>query len=205
VTDYQIWPATDGPPAAQVDGGVVLATEFYVTTSGLYVKALRFWRADTSITGTITGRVYVVIDAVSGSPLAGSDVTWVLSGTGWLTAALAAPVALTSGQRYRVSAQFPVNYSATPGYWTTGGAGATDLVNGPLIAPTTIHATGGDQGSYVVSGSLAYTLNSFGAASYWVDVTVTDTVAGPQIGTATAAAGATSSISSTATKTGGPV
>lgn len=213
MTDYQIWPATDGPAAATVDGGVVLATEFYVTADNLYAKAIRFWRADTSITGLITGRLYLVTDATAGVPVAGTDVTFTLSGTGWQTAAFAEPVLLTKTQRYRVCAQFPTNYSATPHYWDSGG-GSADLVNGPLTAPTTAHATGGDQGSYVVSGVLAYPVNSFGAASYWVDVTVTDQPGGPEIGTATAAASgaargtatATSStVTAATTRTGGPV
>lgn len=204
MTDYQIWPSTDGPGSAQVDGGVVLATEFYVTADNLYAKAIRFWRADTSITGPILGRIYLVTDGATGVPVAGTDMTFTLTGTGWRTAVFDSPVLLVKNQRYRVCAQFPVNYSATPGYWTGGGSGAADLVNGPLVAPTTAHATGGDQGSYVVSPVLAFTLNSFGAASYWMDVTVTDTPGGPQIGTTTASASATSNVTGTAVRTGGP-
>jgi len=171
VTLYQIWPATSGPGSATVDGGVDLAVEFYVTSTGLVATGLRFWRADTSILGPITGRIYTVVDASSGTPLAGTDVTFVLSGTGWQTAAFAAPVALTANQRYRAVCNFPTNYSATSHYWDTGG-GSADLVNGPLTAPTISNATGGDQGSFVVSGSLAYPTNSFNATNYWVDVNV---------------------------------
>lgn len=171
MTLYQIWPATSGPGAATVDGGVALATEFYVTGTGLAAVALRFWRADTSIVGPIAGRIYTVTDASSGTALAGTDVTFTLSGTGWQSAAFTAPVALTSGQRYRAVCQFPTNYSATSHYWDSGD-GAADLVNGLLTAPNTAHATGGDQGSFTVSGTLAYPTNSFNAASYWVDVDV---------------------------------
>jgi hypothetical protein len=174
VTDYQIWPATSGPGAATVDAsGVSLATEFYVTDPGLYAKALRFWRADTTILGPITGRLYQVTDAATGSAVAGTDVTFTLSGTGWQTAAFTAPVALAPGQRYRAVVNFPINYSATPNYWSTGG-GAADIVTGPLTAPSAPHATGGDQGSYVVGGSLGYPVNSFNSTAYWVDVEVTD-------------------------------
>lgn len=174
MTDYQIWPATNGPGAATVDGGVVLATEFYVTTTGIYAKGLRFWRADTSILGPVTGRIYSVTDASTGSAVAGTDVTFTLSGTGWQTVTFASPVLLTSGQRYRACAQFPTNYSATSNYWSSGG-GSADIVNGPLTAPSAANTIGGDQGSFVVSGSLAFPINQFGSTSYWVDATVTDT------------------------------
>jgi hypothetical protein len=171
VTLYQIWPATSGPGAATVDGGVCLATEFYVTDPGLSAVAVRFWRADTSIVGPVAARIYTVVDASSGTPLAGSDVTFPLSGVGWQTAVLAAPVALTANQRYRVVCQFPTNYSATSHYWDSGG-GAGGVVNGPLVAPAVGAATGGDQGSFAVSGSLTFPSSSFNAAAYWVDVSV---------------------------------
>lgn len=171
MTLYQIWPATSGPGSATVDGGVDLATEFYVTSAGLVATGLRFWRADTSIIGSIVGRIYIVTDASSGTPLSGTDVAFTLSGTGWQTATFTAPVALTSGQRYRAVVNFPTNYSATGAYWSSGG-GAADIVNGPLTAPTIGNATGGDQGSFVVSGSLAYPTNSFNATNYWIDVNV---------------------------------
>lgn len=196
MTDYQIWPATNGPGAATVDGGVVLATEFYVTGAGKYAKGLRFWRADTSILGPITARIYTVTDANSGTPLAGTDVTFTLSGTGWQTATFASPVLLTSGQRYRACAQFPTNYSATGSYWSSGG-GSADIVNGPLTAPTAANTTGGDQGSFIVSASLAFPTNQFGSASYWVDATVTDT---PGAVLSAAASGASSTSGTAAAR-----
>jgi hypothetical protein len=215
LTDYQVWPATDGPGAATVDGGVVLATEFYVTADNLYATALRFWRADTSILGPVAGRLYAVTDATAGVPVAGTDVTFTLAGTGWRTALFASPVLLTKNQRYRACAQFPTNYSATSHYWDAGG-GSVDQVNGPLVAPTTAHATGGDQGSFVAAGSLTFPVNSFGAASYWVDVTVTDAPAGPTslVGSVAASITAASEVSAAArpkssvtartARTGGP-
>jgi hypothetical protein len=171
VTLYQIWPATSGPGSATVDGGVNLAVEFYVTDPGLSVTALRFWRADTSILGPVTARIYTVTDASSGVPLAGTDVTFTLSGTGWQTAAFASPAALTANQRYRAVCNFPTNYSADGHYWDSG-AGAGGITHGPLVAPDSAAATGGDQGSFVVGGALAYPTNQFNAANYWVDVNV---------------------------------
>lgn len=156
----------------------MLATEFYVDAAGWYVGALRFWRADASILGSIVGRVYVVTGAGTGDPVAGTDVAWTLAGTGWQVAALATPVALVANQRYRVAAQFPTNYSATSDYFSSG-PGAAGLVDGPLHAPSAAAATDGDQGSFAVSAALAYPNRQFRSTSYWVDVTVTDAVTPP--------------------------
>jgi hypothetical protein len=172
VTLYQIWPAASGPGSASPDvSGENLGTELYVTTTGLSAVGLRFWRADTSITGPIVGRLYAVTDATTGTAVPGTDVTWTVSGTGWLSAAFAAPVPLTANQRYRAVGNFPANYSATSHYWDSGD-GAAGLTNGPLVAPNTGAATGGDQGSFVGGGSLAFPVNSFNSTAYWVDVDV---------------------------------
>lgn len=171
MTLYQIWPATSGPGSATVDGGVNLAVEFYVTDPGLSATGLRFWRADTSILGPVTAQIYSVTDASSGTPLAGADITFTLSGTGWQTATFTAPVALTANQRYRAVCNFPTNYSADGHYWDSG-AGAGGITHGPLVAPDSAAATGGDQGSFVVGGSLAFPTNQFSSANYWVDVNV---------------------------------
>lgn len=172
MTLYQIWPAASGPGSASPDvSGENLGTEFYVTTTGLSATGLRFWRADTSITGPIVGRLYAVTDASTGTAVPGTDVTWTVSGTGWLSAAFAAPVALTANQRYRAVGNFPANYSATSHYWDSGD-GAAGLTNGPLVAPNTGAATGGDQGAFVGGGSLTFPVNSFNSTAYWIDVDV---------------------------------
>lgn len=178
MTEHQIWPVASGPGSATVDGGVVLATEFYVDAAGWYVGALRFWRADTSIVGPIAGRVYAVTGPGTGTPVPGTDVAWSLVGTGWQVATLSTPVALVANQRYRVAAQFPTNYSATSDYFSTG-PGAAGLADGPLHAPNAAGATDGDQGSFAVAGALTYPNHQFRSTSYWVDVTVTDAATPP--------------------------
>ncbi len=178
MAEHQLWPLASGPVSATVDGGVVLATEFYVDAAGWYVKSLRFWRADTSILGPVTGRVYQVTGLATGDPVAGTDVAWTLAGTGWQVADLAAPILLVANQRYRAAAQFPTNYAATSDYFSSG-SGSAGLVDGPLHAPSAAAATDGDQGSFAVSSSLAYPHQQFRSTSYWVDVTVTDAATPP--------------------------
>jgi hypothetical protein len=173
VTDYSIYQVQTGPGSASVDSAVTLGTEFYVTSTA-YAKALRFWRADTTITGAIVGQVY---DVSSGTAVSGTSVTFTVSGTGWLTATMTAPVSLTVNARYRAAVFFPSNYSATGGYWSTG-AGGSGITNGPLSAPS---SGGGPtqsstQGSFTYGGAIAFPSGTFGSGGYWVDVIVTDSI-----------------------------
>lgn len=173
MTDYSIFQAQTGPGSASVDGAVTLGTEFYITSTG-YAKALRCWRADTTITGAIVGQVY---DVASGTAVSGTNVTFSVSGTGWLTANMTTPVSLTISTRYRAAVFFPSNYSATSGYWSTG-AGASGITNGPLTAPS---SGGGPtqsstQGSFTYGSSIAFPSSTFGSSGYWVDVIVTDSI-----------------------------
>jgi hypothetical protein len=174
MTDYSLWPDADGPASGSADASVVLGTEFYVTAQA-WLKALTFWRADTTITGPVTGRVYTRVDApATNDPLAGSDISFALSGTGEQVALLDAPVELTVNQRYVAACLFPSGYSATGGYWRSGD-GSSGIVNGPLRAPSESTATANAQGLYLYTTTLTFPLNaSPNGASYWVGVIVTD-------------------------------
>jgi hypothetical protein len=174
VTDSSIWPATSGPGASSPDSPVTLGTEFYLT-SPRWLVGLRFWRADLSITGSVTGRVWRATDPTSGTAVSGTDAAFTLSGTGWQRADVAVPVPLLANVKYKASCHFPSGYSATAAYWASGG-GASDIVNGALVAPTKSNSVGGDtQGCYGYGASISYPLNGSGSgACYWVDVVVTD-------------------------------
>jgi len=174
VTDYSIWPATSGPGASSPDTPVTLGTEFYVT-SPVWLLAIRFWRADTAITGAVAGRVWRATNATSGTAVSGSDVAFTLSGTGFQRANVASPVPLLPSNKYKATCFFPSGYSATASYWASGG-GASDIVNGPLVAPNKSNSVGGDtQGCFGYGASITYPANGSGSgACYWVDVVVTD-------------------------------
>lgn len=175
MTDYSIWPATSGPGSSSADSPVNLATEFSLSATG-WLKAIRFWRADLGITGSVQGRVWLATSPSAGTAVAGTDVTFVLSGTGWQVANLVTPVQLTAGVRYKAACLFPSGYSATANYWSSGG-GAGGITNGILTAPNYSGSAGGDtQGCYAYASSLTYPANgSPNAGGYWVDVIVTDT------------------------------
>jgi len=173
MTLYTLWPSTDGPATVSTDDSVSLSTEFYVTSTA-WVTALRFWRADTTVSGAIVGAVY---DVGSGTAVTGTDVTFAVSGTGWLQADMASPVALTTNTRYRAVVLYPHNYSATLDYWSSGD-GSAGITNGPLTAPS---SGGGPtqssfQGAFGYGATITFPNGQFRASCYWVDVVVSDTI-----------------------------
>jgi hypothetical protein len=170
VTDYSIWPATDGP-FSSFDDGVALnvGTEFYVSTTA-WVTHLRWWRGTTNVNADNL-RLYRVDSSSAGTVLA--EVTSpAASGTGWQSSAIT-PVQLTVGVRYKVVAHMPTHYVASGGYWTTGGPGESGVVQGILTAPNTGAADGGGQGTFK-TGAVAYPDGSFNGGNYWVDIVLTD-------------------------------
>lgn len=169
---YRVWPATDGPASSVTDNQqLTLAMEFAVSTAA-WVTHLHFWRGDTSVTGTITGRIWRAESAAAGT-LMTADATFTLSGTGWHTVALATPLALEVGRRYKVAVTFPNRWTLTGGYWTSG-PGAAGITNGILTARSAADGING-QGSYTPGPADTYPTTSGVGGNYWVDVTVTDT------------------------------
>jgi hypothetical protein len=175
MTDYTAFGATNpGFTVYSASTSQCRAHEFLISSTA-WVKALRFYRVDTTITGTIIGRVYQVTTSTTGTAVSGTDVSFTLSGTGWQTATMTSPVALTVNQRYRAAIYFPGNQTLLSNYWGAGQAGASGVTSGPLTIVSQASATGQLQGSFI-AGSLAYPNAGSGVAgNYSVDVTVTDT------------------------------
>ena len=134
VTDYKLWPSEDGGALFTDASPVTLGAEFQISGVG-WLTEIRFFRPSTSITGTITGRLYVKNSGTSGDAVSGTDVTFTPSGTGWQVAPVSPAVELTPGQRYRVAVHFPANYSKTSNYWDTG-SGSSGITTGILSAPS---------------------------------------------------------------------
>ena len=178
MTDYRLWPSTSGPLNYAANATFTFGNEFYVTERAV-AKALHLWRGSTSITGTITGRIYRVDSAAAGTAVTGTDVTFTLGATtGWKTATLATPVELVANQRYRVCYRVATTgNSATAAYWRSGGAGASGITNGPLVAPSAANTTGNDQNSYTSGATMAFPTEGFDDTNWWVDVTVAPIVA----------------------------
>lgn len=171
MADYKIWPATDGPASFDTDVPISCGVEFQVTDAA-WAKEIRFFRGTAGITGSVTGQLYTVDGPASGTPVPGTSVSFVLSGTGWQVAEIVPPVELVIGQNYKAVVHFPANYTATGGYWESG-AGLGGITNGILSAPDTFTSTDG-QCNFTAGGSITYPVSSFHGGNFWIDVTVTD-------------------------------
>lgn len=172
MTDYRVFPATNGPNTFSVDASVNVGLEFYSTVT-TWVKAIHFYRGDTGISGSVRARLWRVDSAVAGTALTLDDNIFTLSGVGWQTFVLPTPVQLVANQRYRAVVLYPNGYTVTGSYWTSG-PGTADVVNGPLVAVSQAHSVGTSQQAFDYSAGYAYPSNAGGGANFWIDVTVTD-------------------------------
>lgn len=193
MTDYRVWPATNGPDTSGSDGTPInLGMEWYVTTAAWSTHAR--WYRGTANVQPDNVRLYR-IDAPGVYTVVAEIASPTWSGTGWQEPAWPTPVPLTALQAYEVVVHYPDHYTATGGYWTASGPGAGGITNGVLVAPDTVQASTGSQGAYGY-GAPAFPTGTFNGGNYWVDVVVTDTdpAAGGPVdldGTAQAAGDAT--------------
>lgn len=148
---------TDSPQGLATDdrSAVELGTAFSVTQAGS-VTGIRFYKG-TGNDGTHVGTLW------SDAGVALATVTFTgESASGWQTATLASPVALTPSTRYVVSYLAPQgNYSYTSGYFTTPRA------NGPIVAANA------PNGLFRYGSSGGFPSESWNATSYFVDVVFT--------------------------------
>jgi hypothetical protein len=144
---------TPAVPAASDDPAPVsLGVSFTVSTPGT-VTALRFFKGQGN-GGTHTGALW----SSDGTELA--SVTYSgESASGWQTAQLETPVALTPGQTYVVSYYAPQgHYAYTSGYF------ANPKTSGPITAGTDTN------GRYLYGTGGGFPIYSWGSSNYFVDV-----------------------------------
>src|SRR4029079_16243180 len=84
--------------------------------------------------------------------------------SGWQTAELDTPFAITANTTYVASYHSFGDYYASTGYFNTA-----DHISGSLTAPSTVNA--GGNGVFAAGGSFPNL--TFGGSNYWVDVTFT--------------------------------
>ena len=144
---------TPNTAAADDTSAIELGTRFTASQAGS-VTAVKFFKG-TGNTGTHVGSLW---DA-AGNRLA--QVTFTNeTATGWQTAALATPVALTPGATYVVSYYAPVGrYASSPGYFATA-----PRTVGPLTAPS------GSNGVYRYGAGGGFPAGSYNSTNYFVDV-----------------------------------
>lgn len=170
MTDYRVWPATNGPDTSGSDGTPInLGLEFYVTSQAWCTHArvyrgtdavepdnLRLYRADSSSSGTLLAEITAPV----------------FTSTGWQEVEFDTPIELTPLQPYKVVSHNPDHYTATGGYWAPGGPGEGGRTNGILVAPDTNQTAAQATFGY---GPPGFPTGTFGGGNYWVDVVVTDT------------------------------
>lgn len=143
---------TPATAAVSDTGAVELGTVFSPSVDGT-VTAIRFYKGSGN-TGTHTGSIW----SSSGTRLA--TVTFTNeTATGWQSAALATPLALSAGQTYVVS-----YYAPNGQYAYTGGYFSSPRTVGPLTAPAT------QNGRFVYGTGGGFPTGSYNAASYFVDM-----------------------------------
>lgn len=182
MTSYRVYPSASGGSLAIDSTAYTLGVEFYVTQA-MQLTGYWWWCAPGASTAPVQHGVFTVVSALTGSLVTGSTAT---SGTltqgAWNFTPLSPAVDLTPNQRYRAGASGggSVNW-----YGSKGSDFPADIVNGPLVAPSTANAVGGIQGSFNTAVGLTYPKDTAGS-SYGVDVQVSD----PPTGTVASAGAA---------------
>ena len=134
------------------NGPVELGTAFTPSVDGTVTK-VRFYKGSGN-TGTHTGSVWSASGARLGTATFAGETS-----SGWQSATLTTPVAVTAGQTYVVS------YFAPNGHYSaTGGFFGSTYTSGPLSAP------GGNNGRYLYSSGGGLPTSSWNATNYFVDV-----------------------------------
>jgi hypothetical protein len=163
--------AGDGPATSATDGQALNLAHEFKTTGQTWATGIRFFRGTLSVVGPITGHITTVDTINTGTPVAGTDVTFTLSGLGWQEALFAEPVELSPDVRHKVVYHVPDHFTVTAGYWTN------DAVNGPLTAYSDVNATVA-QGSFSTGVITTFPTGDGNGGNYWIDVTIVDVLPG---------------------------
>jgi hypothetical protein len=190
MTDYRALasyaPATSFTPS----GPWSLGHEFSVTSSGMSVRGIWYYRGSSACTATPTAAVYAVDSTgLTGPMVPYTYIAFPTSTVGaWTYQALPNPVPIAANTPYRVVVFTGATaFYYTNNFWVSPGAGASGLTNGPLVMPNGVNATGFTTGhpmqgqSMATSGgtganpgSIQFT-GGYSTSQLWpVDVTVTD-------------------------------
>lgn len=179
------------PPVTSTTFGnpIVIGAGFQATAGSIYLAGYRYWVADTA--GNHGPQKFALWQANSGALTyaavpAGTVTSGALVTGAWNTVLLAEPVPLTQDANYLALTGMTGNFNFTSGFWTTGGAGAAGLANGPLHLWSDASGTDSDpynnpQDAFSASGTAdpSVTTPAGGDSAFngWVDIVLTD--AGP--------------------------
>ncbi|UZX05187.1 DUF4082 domain-containing protein [Arthrobacter sp. CDRTa11] len=168
-------------------GSIEVGAKFYSDVPGT-ISAVRFFKSSRN-TGTHTGSVW----SESGQRLATATFTGE-SATGWQTAALTPPLAITANTKYVVSYFAPQShYAQDSGYFynnpsPSGGINATD--SAPLHFTRSV--PGAPNGFYRYGSTSGFPDQIYDAEYYWVDALFSPTgTAAPAVSSVSPSSGAT--------------
>jgi hypothetical protein len=147
-----------GTPTGQGDfndgAAVELGVKFIPSVNGT-ITGVRFYKQG-AMSGTHTGRLWTS----GGSQITSAVFTETASG--WQNVTFSSPVSVTAGTTYVASVTMnDGRYVATSPYFTS------DIVNGPLTAPSS--ASSGGNGVFTSTAG-GFPTSSFNSANYWIDV-----------------------------------
>lgn len=132
-------------------GSITVGVKIVPSVDG-YISAIRFYKAATN-TGTHTGSIWNSSGTRLGSVTFSNETA-----SGWQSATLTQPVAVTAGSTYVVSYYAPNgHYSASSHYFDN------NFVNGPLTAP------GNGLNGVFRYGADAFPTDTYANTNYWVD------------------------------------
>lgn len=170
MTDFKLWPATDGPATASSDAAVTAGVQWKTDRDDLFLKGYRVYRGTTDVDCSDVA----TWNHDSTDMIVDSQTTFVPAGTGWQTVTLTAPYpAVASGVKYVTGVLFASQYTSTSHYWDTGD-GASGIGDTNLSAPG-INDSAGGQGKFVASATLARPSTNANGLNFWVEPILSDT------------------------------
>ena len=184
---WRIWPALSGGAVTADAAAYSLSVEFTVTQSGCNFTGYWWWCPASGNTAAKGFSLWSVTTGTTGTQISAANATsGTLTAGAWNFTACT-PTALTSGTHYRAEVTYAGGanwYGPILSYFTSG-AGASNIVQGPLTCFSNANATGTIQGGYVAgTGTALFTTGAAGGGAwYGIDVQVDDgiTLAPPSL------------------------
>ncbi|GGF48072.1 hypothetical protein GCM10011321_43070 [Youhaiella tibetensis] len=136
--------------------GVELGVKFTVAADGT-ITGLRYYKSAQD-TGTHTGSLWTSTGVLLATATFTNETE-----SGWQTVTFANAISVSANVTYVAS------YHSNGFYMADGNYFATNVVNGPVMAPSSTAA--GGNGVYAYGSTSVFPSDSFGATNYWVDVT----------------------------------
>lgn len=180
MTTYNLFPGwAGGVGTANDDGQVTLGTDFSLSAPA-WLTQIRWFRATDEATGTT--RQGILYDS-NGTVLYGPVPIPTGALNAWSAYTLPTALRLPAGL-YKVCVFHPAARYTASAHWFDTGPNASNTVEGPVTIISNSASRNG-QGTYAYGATPSYPTNSFNAAAYFSDATISDVdpaaAAGPTV------------------------